>query len=125
MRERIASGHGLMLFELIIAIGFFAVFAAVFLNITFSARQTSLDSNNLSHAVVAAENAAECFKAGVEPPLYFDENWQPTQETAPAFTISTALGTQSGVVTAEISVLDRSGAVLYRLTAKKLGEKTP
>ncbi|MDF2839062.1 MAG: hypothetical protein K0S60_765, partial [Evtepia sp.] len=67
MKRRLSTGYGLILFELMIAIAFFAVFATIFLRIFISAQRISEESSELSHAIIAAQNAAECFKADEAP----------------------------------------------------------
>lgn len=122
MKKRIGSGRGLMLFELVIAIGFFAVFAAIFLHIVFSARQLSEKNNNLSHAIIAAENAAECFKAGAEPTLFYNEDWNPSDESSAAYKLSLDISSNEGVSTAYITVNDKNGGEVFSLTVKTLEE---
>ena len=73
MKKRIASGYGITLFEIVIVIGFFAVFSAVFVRLFLSAHSNAARSADVSRAVAAAENVAECFKSGAEPTLYYDD----------------------------------------------------
>lgn len=122
MKKRIGSGYGLMLFELVIAIGFFAVFAAIFMHIVFSARQISEENNNLSHAIIAAENAAECFKVGAEPTLFYNEDWNPSEESASAYELTLNISSKEGVSTANITVKDENGGEVFCLTVKTLEE---
>lgn len=120
MKRNIRSGYGLTLFELIIVIGFFAVFAAVFVRLFFGAKQRADQSANETRAVIAAENAAECFKAGKVPALYYDENWRPAGPAGTAYRLVLNRSSANGVVTEEITVLTAEGAALFTLTAKKL-----
>ena len=41
MKKRIASGYGITLFEIVIVIGFFAVFSAVFVRLFLSAHSNA------------------------------------------------------------------------------------
>ena len=122
MKKRLDSGHGLMLFELLIAIGFFAVFATIFLRLFLSAQQTSLQSNNRSHAIIAAESAAECVKAGSEPAIYYDADWSASDQAEAAYSLTLATASEAGVDTTEITVMDKSGAEIFSLTVKTLRE---
>ena len=119
MKRRIASGYGLSLFEIVIAVGFFAVFAAVFVKLFLSAHTTAQNSADVSSAVIAAQNAAECFKAGTDPALYYDDEWRPTKQAGAAFVLMRSDSSTGGVVTEKIDVLRASGGALYTLTVKK------
>lgn len=120
MKRNIRSGYGLTLFELVIVIGFFAVFAGVFVRLFFGAKQRADQSTNEARAVIAAENAAECFKAGKEPTLYYDEKWHPANSAGAAYRLTLEPSSANGVAAEEITVLDAKGKALFTLTAKKL-----
>lgn len=121
MKRRIASGYGLSLFEIVIVIGFFAVFAAVFVRLFLSAHSTAARSADVSSAVIAAQNAAECFKADTAPQLWYDEQWRPTKQAGAAFALSLSSSDAGGVVTEKIDVRRAAGETLYTLTVKKAG----
>ncbi len=125
MKRRGRSGHGLVLFELIIAIGFFVLFAAVCLGIFFAAHQISGENRALSGAITAAENAAECFKANTDPVLFYTGDWVPTDRAGAAFYLT--VDTQAGqkVKTALITVAEMDGDELFALTVKSLEEIAP
>lgn len=122
MKKRAGSGHGLILFELIIVLGFFAVFAAIFLRIFLVAGRLSAEDEARSRAAAAAQNAAECFKAGVEPTLYYDENWEPSDKNEAIYILTLDFSQSGGVSTAEIAVHGAEGELLFSLTAKRLEE---
>jgi len=122
MRKRIDSGHGLMLFELLIAIGFFAVFATIILRLFISAQQISLQSNNLSRAIMAAENAAECVKAGTEPAVFYNEDWVPSEQNESAYRLTLETVPEEGVSTTIITVKDKADTEIFSLTVKTLQE---
>lgn len=63
MTKRNSSKNSLFLMELIIVILFFSISAAICMQVFAASKLTSLHSRNLSSAVIAAENAAECYKA--------------------------------------------------------------
>lgn len=121
MKKRISSGYGLTLFELVVVIGFFAVFAGVFVRLFFSARETARASANESRAILAAQNAAECFKSGAQPRLYYDDAWRPTREAGAAFRLQLETSAANGVETETITVSEAGGGTLYALTVKKAG----
>ena len=120
MKKRISAGYGLSLFEIVIAIGFFAVFAAVFARLFLAAHTEAAASADVSSAVIAAQNAAECFKAGAAPQLYYDELWRPTKQAGAAFRLTLADSSASGVVTEKIDVQRAAGETLYSLTVRRM-----
>ena len=125
MNRRTSYGNELTLLELIIVIGLFAVFSAVNLRIFASAHMLSEDSERLSHAIFAAENAAECFKAGLEPALFYYESWLPTGENSAEFVLTLEQFPQNGVSTAKITVTDINEGELFSLIAKAPTEVIP
>ncbi len=125
MRKSIGISSELTLLELIIVIGLFAVFSAVNLQLFSSAHKLSEESDCLSHAIIAAENAAECFKAGLEPALFYDEDWLPTGENCAEYVLTLEDTAKNGVNTAEIAVTDKNGGELFTLTVKAPTEVSP
>lgn len=120
MRQKIRPGHGLMLFEIILAIGFFAVFSAISLRIFMSAHQISLESSARSQAILTAEHAAEYFKAGLTPAPYYNEDWAPTEEETAVYGLRFSDRLEGRVRTAEISILNlNTEAELFSLTVKR------
>lgn len=122
MRKRTNSGHGLMLFELLIVIGFFAVFSTVTLRLFMSSQRTALQSNNLSHAIMAAENAAECVKAKIEPTVFYNEEWAPSEKDESEYRLTLENVSEDGVITTIITVQDRFDVEMFSLTVKTLME---
>lgn len=57
------SKNGLVLIEMLIALMFFSLAAAVCLQLFAGARQTNEQSADLNMAVICGQNIAECFKA--------------------------------------------------------------
>ena len=120
MKQKIRSGHGLMLFEIILAIGFFTVFSAISLRIFMSAHELSLESSAVSQAILTAEHAAEYFKAGLSPDLYYDADWSPTGADSAVYGLRLSEGLEGRVRTAEISVLALdTETALFSLTVKR------
>lgn len=125
MNRRTGYSNELTLLELIIVIGLFAVLSAVNLRIFSSAHNISADSDRLSHAIIAAENTAECLKAGLEPALFYDKCWLPTDENIAEYVLTLEQSSQSGVSTAEITVNDKNDGELFSLTVKAPTEVLP
>jgi len=118
MNRSIGFGSELTLLELIIVIGLFAVISAMNLRIFASAHKISEESDRLFHAVIVAESAAECFKAGLEPNLFYDEGWLPTGKKGSEYVLTLEEATQNGVSTAEITVTDKNDIKLFALTVE-------
>jgi len=75
----------------------------------------------MSHAAIAAQNAAECFKAGERPVFYYDGDWLPSDNENAEYIVILDIFVESGIESASISVTDKSGE-LFALTAKKPAE---
>ena len=121
MKKHFGFGTELTLLELIIAIGLFAVFAALDLRVFAEANSLEKESDRQSHAVIAAENAAECFKAGEAPALYYDGNWFPTDKGNAEYIVTVEKSSSAGIETARFSVMDKNDE-LFALTAKAFKE---
>lgn len=120
MNKRISSGYGLTLFEQIIAIGFFAIFAVVCMRIFLSARQVSDQNSALYHAIIAAQNAAECVKADRPPVLYYTEAWTPADESSAAYRLDIAVSAEDGMKKTDIRVTEKAGNAVYSLSVDTL-----
>ena len=57
------GGNGLLLIELLIALMFFSLAAAICLQLFIGAHNFSEEASNKSRAAIEAQNIAECFKA--------------------------------------------------------------
>lgn len=125
MKRRNRSGHGLVLFELIISIGFFLLFAAICLRIFFAAYQLSEENRALSGAITAVENAAECLKANIDPVLYYTGEWSPAQKDEAVFYLTIDTQAEQGVKTAHITAAEINGDAIFALTVKSLEETAP
>ena len=144
MRRQRAAGMQLLLVKLVLAIGFFALIAAVCIRLFSAAGLTAADSRAKSRAVLAAESAAECFKAaggdlektaaylgaaaGQENTLilYYDADWQPQAE-AGLYRLELRRSQEpGGLALAEIQVSGgRTEALLFALQAASAGEVLP
>jgi len=122
MRSRPIFGSKLMLLELIIVFGFFALFSALCLSIFVSAHEISEKNRLLLNAITVAQDAAECYKSDCEPILFFDENWNAADRTDAAYTIALDSKIEGDVGTAEISVMDNTDDVIFTLYVKDLKE---
>ena len=87
MKERVRpTKTGLFMTELLICVGVFSLCAAICVGLFVKAEVMSQDSADLNRAVIAARNAAECYKAAggdlnraAERDalfLEFDKNWE-------------------------------------------------
>lgn len=94
MNERVRpTKTGLFMTELLICVGVFSLCAAVCVGLFVKSEVMSQDSANLNQAVIAARNAAECYKAaggdlektaelagggysGGRLGVYYDQDWQ-------------------------------------------------
>lgn len=124
MKKHIGFGAELTLLELIVAIGLFAVFAALDLRVFAEAHRLEKESDRLGHAFIVAESAAECFKAGEAPSLYYDGDWLPTDKVAAEYIVTVETSSKDGIEKARVSVTDKSGE-LFALTAKAYREALP
>ncbi|MFB0921097.1 MAG: hypothetical protein QMB62_09475 [Oscillospiraceae bacterium] len=124
MKKYIGFGVALTLLELIIAIGLCAFFAAMDLRIFAAARRLENESDRLSHAVIAAQNAAEFYKAGEDPDLYYGGDWLPTDKESAEYIVTVETSVDDEIETASISVSDINGE-LFALTAKASTEALP
>ena len=96
------SKSSLFLMELILVILFFAISAAVCIRVFVSAEQTAERSRDLSCAVLAAQSAAECYRASGGDPetaavllsgsaadsgltVGYDADWQRTAAAEPPY----------------------------------------
>lgn len=120
MKKRMSFHSKLMLLELALVIGFFAVFAAVCLRIIISAHQTSEKNVRLTNAIIAVENAAECFKAGKDPIIFYDGDWNPAEESEAAYIVEHDFSSQDGFSTVKIKVRDEKGGEIFSLTVNSL-----
>jgi len=97
------------LLELLMTVLIFSVAAAVSLRLFAAADRISRESQQLDRAVLAAQNAAECLKAGETP------------EDIPGDGLTCAVTYLPvripGLAEARIRVLDEGGAEVFTLTA--------
>lgn len=140
--ERRGTGMQLMLVEMIFAIGFFAVIAAVCVSLFAGAWQTAAVSRAKTGAVSAAVSAAECFKAaggdaaetagylGAAPTagdtltLYYNDDWE-TTDTGGVYRLEILFSDgENGLHCADITVFDGAD-VLFALSAASAGEVLP
>ncbi|WRS26454.1 hypothetical protein U6B65_08860 [Oscillospiraceae bacterium MB08-C2-2] len=138
-----SSKSGLFLVELIAAILFFAVACAVCTQLFVRAHLTSQRSGDLTHGVIAAQNAAECFKASPDDPeavalllggryqtesgeieVSYGRDWQALEQGSSGdekYRMTVYLKAEPFLETAAITVwaTDSPKEALYTLTAKK------
>ncbi|MEG2173913.1 MAG: hypothetical protein RR135_00320 [Oscillospiraceae bacterium] len=139
-----SSRSGLFLIELIIIIGFFAMASAVCIQIFARARLVAVNSGELVHASLAAQSAAEAFRAtdgqversaallapasccGGVLTQAFSNVWEAVDPAAPLqapYQLTLTCVEQDGVTTADITVTRRTDVLaqtIYSLTVKVL-----
>ena len=133
MQKR-GSKTGLFLMELLLVILFFSIASAVCLRGFAAAWQKSRDSADLGGAVLAAQSAAEYWKAAGGDPVQtaalmkgtlsgnrigqcYDADWVPVDSEQAVFCLQLNWDGAS----AEIQVARLGGAVLYTLQVQSLG----
>ena len=137
MEERVRpSRSGLIAIELVIAVGVFALCAAVSMGLFVRAELMSRESADLTRAVSEARSAAACYKAaGGDLPetaalletgqagedgltVAYDKDWTRTEGADPAFTlVMHNLADREGTVReAELRVMDGAGEELLLWT---------
>ena len=88
------SKSSLFLIEQLIAVAVFAICAVACIKIISTAYFYSRDSRDTGFAIIAAENAAESFKAAsgdldlLDLLVYYDKNWTLTDEQNAAYMLS-------------------------------------
>lgn len=135
--QQISKKSSLFLMELIIVLFFFALCAAVCVNIFAKAKLINDKSYELNKSIVAAQNAAECFKAANSDiitlanllngtaednvvKIGYDENWQNTNLINAIYMMSINIQkNKSNLTTAVITVFNKD-KTLYSLTVKHL-----
>lgn len=128
-----ASRSGLLVIELLIATAVFSLCAAICTGLFVRADAVSRESAALSHAVAAAQNAAECFKAAGGDPartaalaggtvtadgtvvLGYDADWALTDDK-PAYTVTLRPEAADGYRRASVIAADAQ-ETLYTLPA--------
>jgi len=128
------------LMEIIIAILFFSIAAAVTLQLFVRARQQSQDSVDLNTAVIKTQNIAEVFKAsdsvgenwvsfceenfvrdGEDYTAYYNEDWFPSKDATERYVqveIKREAQTGGTMITADISCVKNEN-ILYSLQIKR------
>ena len=135
MKNRALSGSGMFLIELLIGLLIFAIASAICLRIFVAANHISTGSVELNHAVVAAQNSAECFKStGGDMPetagllggdlsegdtaltLYFDADWNKVALAGNGyFAEIRQVSRGGGVIDGEVSVSRMSGDLIFSI----------
>lgn len=128
------SKSRLLLLEIIVVVFLFALSSGICLNLFAKAKSISVQSRNLTMAMVQAQRAADAFKSadgetqslaqllgaregsGVVA-LSYDRDWQPVEEEAgAAFCLEVTVTREGGLARAAIAVEDTHGEI-YRLEA--------
>jgi type II secretory pathway pseudopilin PulG len=126
------SKSGLFLIELIVVILVFSLSAATCLNLFFRSRQISIESRMLSHASMAVQSAADCYKSAAGDlkrtaeltggelhdegtlTLYYDAFWERVDAPASYAVVIMPLIEREGIITAE----DAIGTPIFSVTVR-------
>lgn len=132
-----SSKSGLFLMELVLAIVLFAIASGVCVQLFITAHRLSHSSSDVTRAVAAAQNAAECFHStggdgedmaqilggiaeGSIVFVRFDENWNPAFWEDAVYGMQIELTESGDMRSAGISVESiKRGETLFEITAKK------
>ncbi|NCC67510.1 MAG: type II secretion system protein [Clostridia bacterium] len=126
------SGFGPSLIELIVAVALFSIAAAICVRLFAGAKSISDEAAQLSRSVVAAQSAAECFKAsdgdcaetarlcggkttadGFE--VSYNRDFDPCEENG-NFLLLAEIGEDDGVISCKITVY-KAQTEIYGITA--------
>lgn len=144
MKNRALSGSGMFLIELLIGLLIFAIASAICLRIFVAASQISTGSTELNHAVIAAQNNAECFKSvrgdlpeaadllggdlsdnDTELTLFYDTDWNQSAQAGSGYVaVIRQVSKQDGVIDGEVTVSDMSGNLIFSVPVSVM-EVTP
>lgn len=119
------SKTAIFLFELMIIILVFSIAAAICTSIFAKGYQFSSESENLTHAVIRAESAAEKFKIESEnasdSEIFFDNNWKEiTSAEDAAFTMVLKTHSDGNLNTCEIDIInENSDESIYKINVAK------
>jgi hypothetical protein len=138
MGKQYASKSTLFLMELVVAIFFFAICAAICVSVFAFGQRTARDSDNLGNAVLATRSAASCYKAAEgnlqdtaallegawedgQVKCYYDENWQPlSSEQQADFVLQISQPRRIGEVVIVVQS-QKNDQELFRLAVKAAG----
>ena len=132
------GGNGLLLTELLIALLFFSLSAAVCLQLFVASHLQNIAAEDLSRATIEAQNIAECFKAsngnmeltaellgvpssGMQLRIYYDEAWSRVHYGSAFSSLLTARGLSEGALSAVVTVYDRNNKVMLEFEVAAVG----
>jgi len=136
MNRQPSRRSSLFLMELILAILFFTLAAAICIRFFVKSHMLEQDSIALNHAVTSAASAAELVRSDEDPLrllqelfpestvegdtgfLYYDKTWQPCSPSLAVYTLRLDLETAEGFRIGNIEVTDTDRS-LYELTVQK------
>ncbi|MCL2865695.1 MAG: hypothetical protein FWE25_09165 [Lachnospiraceae bacterium] len=110
----------LFLIELMAALLFFSLAAAICIQLFVHSHLLNQRATNLNEAIIISQNLAETFRAtkgySGELTFYYDENWEPTYIGLSQFTAQIHIHeTETGVRIANIIVYEAANAPIYTL----------
>lgn len=127
----------LFLMELIIVLFFFALCAAVCVNIFIKAKLISNQSYELNKSIIASQNAAECFKAananintlaeflhgtaeGDVVKIGYDKNWQNINMSNAVYLMNINIEKSNKDIYTAVITVYKENLLIYSLAAKHL-----
>ena len=110
----------LFLLELILAIAFFSIAAAICVQFFVKSHALEEDSTNLNRAIHIATSAAEEFRhSEIEShEQYYDQNWEKCSQNEAIYTLKLVVNHSKSPQEAQISV-STSNSLLYELKVLK------
>ncbi len=139
--QQTSRKSSLFLMELIIVLFFFALCSAVCVNMFAKANIINRQSYELNKSIIAAQNAAQCFKAANSNTgkladllggaadanavkIGYDKNWQTTQTENAVYILNINIKKSNGNLNKADITVSKADKVIYSLEVNHL-RKTP
>lgn len=117
MKRKMSSKSSLFLLEMMISVLFFAVAAAVCIQVFVKAHQLSGQAENLNMAAGIASSAAELLSSGSEEELavYYDADWMPCGRDGAEYILDVGTQKEKDQISGQIRITDKDGEVIYEM----------
>lgn len=117
MKRKMSSKSSLFLLEMMISVLFFAIAAAVCIQVFIKAHQLSRQAENLNMAAGIASGAAEFLASGQEEEMaaYYDKDWMSCSRDEAEYILNVDTKKENGCVSGQIRITDKDGAGIYEL----------
>lgn len=139
--QQTSRKSSLFLMELIIVLFFFALCAAVCVNMFAKANLINQQSYELNKSIIAAQNAAQCFKAADSNTekladllsgaadvnvvkIGYDKNWQNTEIENAVYIMNIVINKNNGNLSKAKITVTKADKVIYSLEVNHLRKKT-